>query len=93
MWSSKGYSYTLHLHEAKSTTRTCDQAIDVYARCGEIENFVKFVDLPEQNDVTRSIRIVGYVQLGDGEKAMNLFSYMLGYEYDVQPTEVTLLKF
>ncbi|KAK7273281.1 hypothetical protein RIF29_14330 [Crotalaria pallida] len=62
--------------------------MDVYAKSGEIENSVKlFVESPEQNDVTWNTIIVGYVQLGDGEKAMNLFSYML--EYDMQPTEVT----
>ncbi|CAL5190755.1 unnamed protein product [Lathyrus oleraceus] len=62
--------------------------MDVYAKCGEIENSMKlFEELPDRNDVTWNTIIVGYVQLGDGEKAMNLFSYML--EYDMQPTEVT----
>lgn len=62
--------------------------IDVYAKCGEIENSMKlFEELPERNDVTWNTIIVGYVQLGDGEKAMNLFSSMLGY--DMEPTEVT----
>lgn len=62
--------------------------MDVYAKSGEIENSVKlFVESPERNDVTWNTIIVGYVQLGDGEKAMNLFSNMLGY--DMQPTEVT----
>ncbi|ESW25117.1 hypothetical protein PHAVU_003G008700 [Phaseolus vulgaris] len=62
--------------------------MDVYAKCGEIENSVKlFIGSVEKNEVTWNTIIVGYVQLGDGEKALNLFSNMLGY--DIQPTEVT----
>ncbi|CAJ1932880.1 unnamed protein product [Sphenostylis stenocarpa] len=62
--------------------------MDVYAKCSEIENSVKlFMGSEEKNEVTWNTIIVGYVQLGDGEKALNLFSNMLGY--DIQPTEVT----
>jgi pentatricopeptide repeat protein len=62
--------------------------MDVYAKCGEIENSMKlFEELPDRNDVTWNTIIVGYVQLGDGERAMNLFTDMLGH--DMQPTEVT----
>ncbi|XP_045827370.1 putative pentatricopeptide repeat-containing protein At5g13230, mitochondrial [Trifolium pratense] len=62
--------------------------MDVYAKCGEIEISMKlFEELPDRNDVTWNTIIVGYVQLGDGERAMNLFTYML--EHDIQPTEVT----
>uniref|UniRef100_A0A0R0E5L7 Pentacotripeptide-repeat region of PRORP domain-containing protein n=1 Tax=Glycine max TaxID=3847 RepID=A0A0R0E5L7_SOYBN len=43
--------------------------------------------LMDKNEVTWNTIIVGYVQLGDGEKALNLFSNMLGY--DIHPTEVT----
>ncbi|KAL4382704.1 hypothetical protein S245_014410 [Arachis hypogaea] len=62
--------------------------MDVYAKCGQIENSIKlFVESPEHNDVTWNTIIVGYVQSGEAEKAMNIFIRML--EYDVQPTEVT----
>ncbi|KAK7407764.1 hypothetical protein VNO78_09821 [Psophocarpus tetragonolobus] len=62
--------------------------MDVYAKCGQIENSVKlFTGSGEKNEVTWNTIIVGYVQLGDGEKALNLFSDMLGH--DIQPTEVT----
>ncbi|KAK7308517.1 hypothetical protein VNO77_42127 [Canavalia gladiata] len=62
--------------------------MDVYAKCGEIENSMKlFQESAEKSEVTWNTIIVGYVQLGDGEKAMNLFSNMVGY--DIQPTEVT----
>lgn len=82
----------IHSHVLKvglnSNVFVSNALMDVYAKCGEIENSMKlFVESPEQNDVTWNTIIVGYVQLGDGEKAMNLFSYMLGY--DMQPTEVT----
>ncbi|XP_027361920.1 putative pentatricopeptide repeat-containing protein At5g13230, mitochondrial [Abrus precatorius] len=62
--------------------------MDVYAKCGEIENSMKlFRELEEKNVVSWNTVIVGYVQLGYREKAMNLFSSML--EYDIEPTEVT----
>lgn len=46
-----------------------------------------FTGSTEKNEVAWNTIIVGYVQLGDGEKALNLFSNMLGL--DMQPTEVT----
>ncbi|KAF7836799.1 putative pentatricopeptide repeat-containing protein [Senna tora] len=62
--------------------------IDVYAKCGKMEDCLKlFMESPEQNDVTWNTMIVGYVHLGNGEKALNLFVSML--TYDIQPTEVT----
>ncbi|MED6178924.1 hypothetical protein PIB30_112149, partial [Stylosanthes scabra] len=62
--------------------------MDVYTKCGQIENSIKlFVESPEHNDVTWNTIIVGFVHSGDAEKAMNIFTRML--EYDVQPTEVT----
>lgn len=62
--------------------------MDVYAKCGMIDNSVKlFEESPDRNDVTWNTIIVGYVQLGDGEKVLSLFSTMLRYQ--VQATEVT----
>ncbi|KAL5552568.1 hypothetical protein UlMin_039969 [Ulmus minor] len=62
--------------------------LDVYAKCGKIENSMDlFVELPNKNDATWNTLIVGYVQLGDGEKALRLFSDML--RFHIQPTEVT----
>ncbi|KAK7313786.1 hypothetical protein VNO77_38987 [Canavalia gladiata] len=61
--------------------------MDVYAKCGEIENSMKlFQESADKSKVTWSTIIVGYVQLGDMEEAMNLFSNMLGY--NIKPTEV-----
>ncbi|XP_059633465.1 putative pentatricopeptide repeat-containing protein At5g13230, mitochondrial [Cornus florida] len=62
--------------------------MDVYAKCGRMENSVElFMGSVCKNDVTWNTIIVGYVQLGDGEKALNLFLNML--EDRVQATEVT----
>lgn len=81
------HSYVLKVgHD--SNVFVSNALMDVYAKCDEIENSMKlFMGSAEKNDVTWNTIIVGYVQLGDGEKAMNLFSNMLGY--DIQPTEVT----
>ncbi|GAV71480.1 PPR domain-containing protein/PPR_2 domain-containing protein/DYW_deaminase domain-containing protein [Cephalotus follicularis] len=62
--------------------------MDVYAKCGRIENSMElFAEAQIQNDVSWNTMIVGYVQLGDAEKALNLFLNML--QRQVQATEVT----
>ncbi|XP_057948894.1 putative pentatricopeptide repeat-containing protein At5g13230, mitochondrial [Malania oleifera] len=62
--------------------------MDVYAKCRRMDYSMElFVESPNKNDVTWNTMIVGYVQLGDGEKALNLFLNMLGCQ--VQATEVT----
>ncbi|KAG5520531.1 hypothetical protein RHGRI_033195 [Rhododendron griersonianum] len=62
--------------------------IDVYSRCGKMDNSVDlFVESTNKNEVTWNTLIVGYVQLGDAEKALNLFLQMR--EDNVQGTEVT----
>ncbi|XP_022145861.1 putative pentatricopeptide repeat-containing protein At5g13230, mitochondrial [Momordica charantia] len=59
-----------------------------YAKCGCIEKSMElFEALSYKNDVSWNTIIVGYVQLGVAEKALSLFSNMLGYE--VPATEVT----
>ncbi len=62
--------------------------IDVYAKCARMEDSMDlFLESPNRNDVTWNTMIVGYVQSGDGEKALKLFINML--EYQVWATEVT----
>ncbi|KAJ7982688.1 putative Pentatricopeptide repeat-containing protein [Quillaja saponaria] len=62
--------------------------MDVYAKCGRMENSVKlFEESPNQNDVTWNTIIVGFVQLGDEGKALSLFVKML--EYQMHVSEVT----
>lgn len=60
----------------------------VYAKCGTMENSVEiFFESENRTDVTWNTIIVGYAQLGEGEKALNWFSEML--KDQVQATEVT----
>ncbi|XP_050231317.1 putative pentatricopeptide repeat-containing protein At5g13230, mitochondrial isoform X2 [Mercurialis annua] len=62
--------------------------LDVYAKCGMLENSVKlFLELSNKNEVTWNTIIVGYVQSGDVEKALSLFKNMI--ECQFQATEVT----
>ncbi|XP_038905014.1 putative pentatricopeptide repeat-containing protein At5g13230, mitochondrial [Benincasa hispida] len=59
-----------------------------YAKCGCIEKSMElFEGLSDRNDVSWNTIIVSYVQLDDGEKALDLFSKMLRYQ--VRATEVT----
>ncbi|EEF50097.1 pentatricopeptide repeat-containing protein, putative [Ricinus communis] len=62
--------------------------MDVYAKCGRLDNSMKlFMELPNRNEVTWNTMIVGYVQSGDGDKALSLYKNML--ECQVQASEVT----
>ncbi|KAK8657317.1 hypothetical protein V6N13_035563 [Hibiscus sabdariffa] len=62
--------------------------MDVYAKCGRIEDSMElFEKSPNRNDVSWNTLIVGYVNCGDAEKALDLFMEM--HENQVQATEVT----
>ncbi|XP_030502004.2 putative pentatricopeptide repeat-containing protein At5g13230, mitochondrial isoform X1 [Cannabis sativa] len=72
----------IHAHVTKVCLDTnvfvSNALMDVYAKCGEIDNSMKlFVESPNINDVSWNTMIVGFVQLGDDEKALSLFSRML----------------
>lgn len=82
----------IHSHVLKvglcSDVFVSNALMDVYAKCGRMGNSMDlFLESPNRNDVTWNTMIVGYVQSGDGEKALKLFLNML--EYQVQATEVT----
>ncbi|CAL8993588.1 unnamed protein product [Prunus brigantina] len=82
----------IHCHVIKlgldSDVFVSNALMGVYAKCGKLENSMDlFVESPNRNDVSWNTMIVGYVQLGDGEKALALFSNMLRCQ--VQATEVT----
>ncbi|KAI4317877.1 hypothetical protein L6164_025708 [Bauhinia variegata] len=86
-WGKQIHSYTLKVG-LDLNVFVSNALMDVYAKCGKMENSMKlFMDSSEQNDVTWNTMIVGYVQLGEGEKALNLFVNMLGHH--VEATEVT----
>ncbi|KAL2543409.1 putative Pentatricopeptide repeat-containing protein [Abeliophyllum distichum] len=62
--------------------------MDMYAKGGNMKDSMDlFVDLDNKNDVSWNTIIVGYVQQGDGDKALRLFLNML--EEQVQATQVT----
>ncbi|KAL8541436.1 hypothetical protein ACS0TY_002631 [Phlomoides rotata] len=62
--------------------------MDVYAKCGKMEASMDlFVESQNRNEVSWNTVIVGYVQLGDPDKAFLLFLNMC--EEKVQATEVT----
>ncbi|XP_073143217.1 putative pentatricopeptide repeat-containing protein At5g13230, mitochondrial [Henckelia pumila] len=62
--------------------------MDVYAKCGEMEASMSlFSEFGDRNEVSWNTMIVGYVQLGDGEKALQMFLNMS--EEHVVATEVT----
>ncbi|KAL0364382.1 UNVERIFIED_CONTAM: putative pentatricopeptide repeat-containing protein, mitochondrial [Sesamum angustifolium] len=62
--------------------------MDVYAKCGKMEASINlFVESKNKNEVSWNTMIVGYVQIGDAEKAFLLFINMC--EEQVQATEVT----
>ncbi|KAL3522785.1 hypothetical protein ACH5RR_015619 [Cinchona calisaya] len=62
--------------------------MDVYAKCGKIKNAINlFAEAVTKNEVSWNTIIVGYVQLGEGEKALHLFLIML--DERVQATDVT----
>ncbi|XP_057485691.1 putative pentatricopeptide repeat-containing protein At5g13230, mitochondrial [Actinidia eriantha] len=82
----------IHCHVLKvgldSNVFVSNALMDVYAKCGKMENSVElFMESTNRNDVTWNTLIVGYVQLGDGDKALNLFLDMPGDQ--VKATEVT----
>ncbi|VFQ60906.1 unnamed protein product [Cuscuta campestris] len=82
----------IHCHVTKvghdSDVFVSNALMDVYAKCGVLENTVKlFMGSTDKNNVSWNTIIVGHVQMGDHEKAMNLFMTML--ELQVQATEIT----
>ncbi|KAK4736592.1 hypothetical protein R3W88_000289 [Solanum pinnatisectum] len=51
--------------------------VDLYAKCCELESAVNvFFSMPEQNSVSWNVLLNGYVQAGQGEEALKLFSKM-----------------
>ncbi|KAF8020900.1 hypothetical protein BT93_G1342 [Corymbia citriodora subsp. variegata] len=62
--------------------------MDVYSKSGRIDISVKiFEESQATNDVTYNTLIVGFAQIGEGQKALSLFSNML--DHRLTATEVT----
>ncbi|CAK7336078.1 unnamed protein product [Dovyalis caffra] len=82
----------IHCHVVKVGLDTnvfvLNALMDMYAKCGRMENSMQlFEESPNCTDVSWNTVIVGYVQAGDGKKALSLFKDML--ECQVQGSEVT----
>lgn len=82
----------IHCHVMKvclvSDVFVSNALMDVYAKCGKMNDAMDlFADAANKNEVSWNTVIVGHVQLGEGEKALNLFSTML--DDKVQATDVT----
>eukprot|EP01018_Ginkgo_biloba_P029573 Gb_20749 [translate_table: standard] len=61
----------------KSDVFAASALLDMYAKCGEMEDAREiFEEMPERNVVSWNAMIAGYVQNGDGEEALKLFSQM-----------------
>nr|XP_019707243.1 pentatricopeptide repeat-containing protein At4g20770 [Elaeis guineensis] len=64
--------------------------IDMYAKCGDVNEARQFFDsMPMKNIVSWNEMIHGYAQNGCGEKAVELFEYMLSTEE--KPNSVTFI--
>ncbi|KAB2599118.1 pentatricopeptide repeat-containing protein [Pyrus ussuriensis x Pyrus communis] len=86
------FGMQIHCHITKvgidSDVYVSNALMGVYAKCGKIDDSMDlFVESPNRNDVSWNTMIVGYTQLGDGEKALTLFSGMIRCQ--VEATEVT----
>ncbi|KAG5249642.1 pentatricopeptide repeat-containing family protein [Salix suchowensis] len=86
------FGYQIHCHVVKvgldKNVFVSNALMDMYAKCGRMENSLQlFAESPNCTDVSWNTVIVGYVQAGNGEKALGLFKDML--ESQVQGSEVT----
>jgi pentatricopeptide repeat protein len=51
--------------------------VDMYAKCGSIEDAWRvFNKMPSQDVITRNTMILGYVKCGRGQKALEIFRQM-----------------
>ncbi len=58
----------------KSNVFVCNSLVDMYAKCGSIEEaWTVFEKMPSRNVVTWTTMILGHVQCRQGQKALELF--------------------
>ncbi|KZV47454.1 pentatricopeptide repeat-containing protein mitochondrial [Dorcoceras hygrometricum] len=89
---SLGFGKQIHCLVIKNGLNTnvfvSNALMDVYAKCGDMEASMNlFSVFTDKNEVSWNTMIVGCVQLGDGEKAFQMFMNMC--EEHVVATEVT----
>ncbi|XP_047173674.1 putative pentatricopeptide repeat-containing protein At5g52630 [Vigna umbellata] len=93
--SSLPTAHSLHALAIKSANHfdvfVGSSLVDMYAKCGEINNARKvFDEMPHKNVVSWSGLIYGYSQLGLDEEALNLFKCALQQDYDIRVNDFTL---
>ncbi|CAM6066121.1 unnamed protein product [Sphagnum tenellum] len=85
-----------HVHEqiiqsgSESDVFVGNSLVDMYAKCGSIEDAWKmFTKMPSRDVVTWNTMILGRVKCGQGQKALELFQQM--QQEGVQPNSVTFV--
>ncbi|CAM6049373.1 unnamed protein product [Sphagnum compactum] len=74
----------------ESDVFVCNSLVDMYAKCGSIEDaWSVFNKMPSQDVVTWTVIILGHVKCGRGQKALELFRQM--QQEGVQPDSVTFV--
>jgi pentatricopeptide repeat protein len=74
----------------QSDVFVCNSLVDMYAKCGSIEEAWRvFNKMPSRDVVTWTTMILGHVQCGQGQKASELFQKM--QQEGVQPNSVTFV--
>ncbi len=74
----------------KSDVFVCNSLVDMYAKCGILEEaWTMFEKMPSRNVVTWTPMILRYVQCRQGQKALELFEKM--QQEGVQPDSVTFV--
>ncbi|CAK9237433.1 unnamed protein product [Sphagnum troendelagicum] len=74
----------------KSDVFVCNSLVDMYVKCGSIEEaWTVFEKMPSGNVVTWTTMILGHVQCRQGQKALELFEKM--QQEGVQPDFVTFV--
>ncbi|CAM6044374.1 unnamed protein product, partial [Sphagnum compactum] len=64
--------------------------VDMYAKCGSMEDgWTVFNKMPSRDTVTWTVMILGHVQCGQGQKALELFRQM--QQEGVQPDSLTFV--
>ncbi|KAJ7538130.1 hypothetical protein O6H91_11G035300 [Diphasiastrum complanatum] len=81
----------VHLDAIKSgcelNTVVASCLVDMYAKCGSIEDACKVFDsMPTRDVVAWSAMVVGYVKCGQGEKALELFRQMQDQHVELDST-------
>jgi pentatricopeptide repeat protein len=87
-----------HVHEQiiesgfESDVFVCNSLLDMYAKCGSIEDVLRvFSRLATHDVVSWSAMILGHVKCGQGLKALELFQQMK--QEGVEPDPVTFVGF